>query len=92
MLAATAVLATAQLVGGTPHAPNRTAGAGTPHRRCTNENILSDPRFGEAVRSRLYLREGYTQFNHGLVAAGLCCHPISRRGVFAARSRAARAC
>ena len=27
--------------------------------------ILDDPRFGESVRRRLYLRSGYTQFNHG---------------------------
>ncbi len=27
--------------------------------------ILDDPRFGAPVRERLYLREGYTQFNHG---------------------------
>ena len=27
--------------------------------------ILDDPRFGAPVRARLFLREGYTQFNHG---------------------------
>ena len=27
--------------------------------------ILDDPRFGDVLRPRLLLREGYTQFNHG---------------------------
>eukprot|EP01052_Picozoa_sp_SAG31_P032760 SAG31_NODE_3625_length_4056_cov_1.750126_3_plen_84_part_00 len=34
-------------------------------KRCTKPGVLADPRFGEAVRERLLLREGFTQFNHG---------------------------
>jgi isopenicillin-N epimerase len=60
-----ALLASAAPLGGdgagTPHASS----AAAPRHQQAHRPILEDPRFGPAVRERLFLREGLTQFNHG---------------------------